>query len=107
MRKARRLGLDPPKFATYAFVLLLLFIFPGMYLNDALSGVRPAEPRRDSRTDRIVAYLLPFLYACWLLGPIAVFGFLLMATTVTPFTPADEQITEPIFAVVLAVMLLA
>ena len=94
MRKARRLGLNPLKFAALAFVLSLFFIFPWLYLNESLDGTESLELRGESLTDRIVAYAPFVLYACWLLGPIAKLGFLLGATTVVPYTPADEQISE-------------
>ena len=105
MRKARRFGLNPLKFAALAFLLSLFFIFPWLYLNDALNGTKPNELRK-SLADRVEPCSLFVLYATWLLGPIALMGVLIMVTASPPPSFVDDQTSGPLAPVLLTVFLL-
>ena len=105
MRKARRFGLNPLKFAALAFLLSLFFIFPWLYLNDALNGTKPNELRK-SLADRVEPCSLFVLYATWLLGPIALMGVLIMVTASPPPSFVDDQTSGPLAPVLLIVFLL-
>lgn len=105
MKKARPLGLNPWKYAAYAFLFSVMFIVPWLYLDDSLSSRKSSGIRDDSLLGRVMRSSHVLLYGLWLMGPIAVHAFITLAAN--PFADDGFQAQRVVSAGLTSVMLLA